>query len=39
MEIFYDFKCEDPDQVKKNKEIKKLLIDLGVDDKKHDLAG
>jgi len=39
MEIFYDFKCEDRDPVKKAKEIKKLLEDLGVADKRNDLAG
>jgi hypothetical protein len=39
MEIFYDFKCEDEDPEKKNKEITKLMIDLGFADKKDDLAG
>jgi ATP-binding cassette subfamily A (ABC1) protein 3 len=39
MEIFYDFKCEDRDPVKKRIEIAKLLKDLGVADKKNDLAG
>ena len=39
MEIFYDFKCEDPDKKKKNQEIQKLLVDVGVDDKMDDLAG
>jgi ABC-type multidrug transport system ATPase subunit len=39
MEIFYDLKCEDPDPLKKEAEITKLLIDVGVDDKKDDLAG
>ena len=39
MEIFYDLKCEDPDPIKKEAEITKLLIDVGVDDKKDDLAG
>ena len=39
MEIFYDFKCEDPDPVKKEQEITKLLVDVGVDDKKDDLSG
>ena len=39
MEIMYDFKCEDRDPIKKAAEIAKLLKDLGVADKKNDLAG
>jgi ATP-binding cassette subfamily A (ABC1) protein 3 len=39
LEIFYDFKGADSSPAKKAAEIKKLLIDCGVDDKKHDLAG
>ena len=39
LEIFYDFKGADPDPKKKEKEINKLMKDVGVDDKKHDLAG
>lgn len=39
LEIFYDFKGGDPDIVKKKKEIDKLMKDVGVDDKKNDLAG
>ena len=39
MEIFYDFKCTDPDQERKAAEISKLLVDVGVDDKMNDLAG
>ena len=38
MEIFYDFKCPDPNPVKKALEIEKLLTDVGIDDKRTDLA-
>ena len=38
MEIFYDFKCPDPNPVKKALEIEKLLTDVGIDDKRNDLA-
>ena len=39
MDIFYDFKSVNPDKAKKQAEIEKLLVDVGVDDKKNDLAG
>ena len=39
MEIFYDFKCSERDEQRKTDEINKLLVDLGVEDKRHDLAG
>jgi ABC-type multidrug transport system ATPase subunit len=39
MDIFYDFKGANPNPKVKEAEITKLLIDVGVDDKKNDLAG
>ena len=38
MEIFYDFKCADPNQIRKDKEINKLLKDVDVEDRRHFLA-
>jgi ABC-type multidrug transport system ATPase subunit len=38
LEIFYDFKNGDPDPVKKQAEIEKLLKDVGVDDKQNSMA-
>jgi ATP-binding cassette subfamily A (ABC1) protein 5 len=40
MDIFYDFKCLKPvGHHAKHAEINKLLKDVGVDDKRDDLAG
>ena len=40
MDIFYDFKCLRPvGYAAKQAEINKLLEDVGVDDKRDDLAG
>ena len=38
MEIFYDFKCADPDPIRKHKEINKLLKDVDVEDRRNFLA-
>jgi ATP-binding cassette subfamily A (ABC1) protein 3 len=38
LEFFYDLKGADPDPVKKKADIEKLMLDVGVNDKKNSLA-